>query len=88
MTFAEYLKLPAVNWSTLKAGRTSPLHYKHRLENPLEDSTRLAMGRGAHTALFEPDRFLLDYALFAGPRRAGKEWKAFKAASAAACSYV
>ena len=81
MTFDEYLKIDAVNWSTLKAGRSSPLHYQHRVTHPLEDSTRLAMGRAAHTAVFEPDRFLLDYALFAGPRRAGKEWDACCAAN-------
>ena len=74
MTFAEYLEIEAVNWSTLKEARRSPLHYRHRVENPKEDTTRLALGRATHTAVFEPDRFLLDYALFTGARRAGKEW--------------
>jgi hypothetical protein len=81
VTFDEYLKIPAVNFSTLKAGRQSALAYAYRVEHPLEDSVRLAMGRASHTALFEPDRFLLDYALFAGPRRAGKDWDQFCAAN-------
>jgi hypothetical protein len=81
MTFADYLALPAVNWSSLKAGRDSALHYKWRSEHPMEDSARLALGRAAHTAVFEPDRFMLDYALFTGPRRAGKEWDACCAAN-------
>lgn len=74
MTFDEYLKIDATNWSLLKEARRSPLHYLHRLKEPKEDTTRLAIGRATHTAVFEPDRFLLDYALFAGNRRAGKEW--------------
>lgn len=81
MTFDEYRQIDAVNWSTLKAGRYSALHYRHHVEHPLEDSKQMALGRAAHTAVFEPDRFLLDYALFAGPRRAGKEWDACCAAN-------
>jgi hypothetical protein len=81
MTFTEYQRIQAVNWSTLKAGRTSALHYKHRVEHPLEDSTVRAMGRGAHTAVFEPDRFALEYAVFEGPKRAGNDWDAFCAAN-------
>lgn len=76
--FADYLTLPAVNWSTLKHLRKSPLHYRHALENPREDNARLALGRAAHTAVFEPDKFMLEYACFKGERRAGKAWEAFK----------
>jgi hypothetical protein len=77
MTFAEYLKIDAVNASSLKEMRRSPLHYAHRKANPREDTARLAMGRATHTAVFEPDRFALDFAVFMGERRAGKEWAAF-----------
>jgi exodeoxyribonuclease VIII len=75
--YAAYSKIDAVNWTTLKELRRSPLHYRHRLTTPREDNARLALGRAAHTAVFEPDRFLLDYALFEGERRAGKAWEAF-----------
>jgi hypothetical protein len=81
MPFAAYRAIDAVNWSTLKEMRRSPLHYWYRTRNPLEDRTQLAFGRATHTAVFEPDRFLLDYALFTGPRRAGKKWKEFLAAN-------
>jgi len=77
MTFDDYLSIPAVNWSRLKAGRRSALHLRHALENPTEDTPRLALGRGAHTAVFEPDRFAFDYAIWGGDRRAGKEWERF-----------
>lgn len=78
MPFAEYLKIDAINWSTLKHARRSPLHYRYAADHPPRDTTRLALGRAAHTAVFEPDRFLREYALFEGTRRAGKQWKAFQ----------
>lgn len=74
MLFSDYQKIDAVNWSTLKEMRRSPLHYLYRSGHPLADNPRLALGRATHTAVFEPDRFLLDYALFSGPRRAGAAW--------------
>jgi hypothetical protein len=82
MTFEEYLAIDAINVSTLKEMRRSPQHYAHRLATPREDTARLALGRATHTAVLEPDRFLLDYALFPGERRAGKVWEEFQAANA------
>jgi hypothetical protein len=81
MTYAEYAKINAINWSTLKEMRRSPKHYRYRLEHPREDSTTLALGRAAHTAILEPDRFALEYAVFEGKRRAGKDWDAFVSAN-------
>jgi hypothetical protein len=75
--FEKYAAIKAINWSTLKELRRSPAHYRHRLENPREDTTRLALGRAVHTAVLEPHRFLLEYACFDGERRAGKAWEAF-----------
>lgn len=80
---AEYAALDAVNWSTLKVLRRSPLHYQHARANPRADADYLAMGRAVHTAVLEPDRFALDYAIWTGERRAGKAWEAFKEANAA-----
>src|SRR5690348_16033746 len=80
LQFADYSKVQAVNWSTLKELRRSPRHYRYRLDNERDDSPRLALGRAAHTAIFEPDRFMVEYACFKGERRAGKTWEAFKAA--------
>jgi hypothetical protein len=81
MTFEEYLAIDAVNWSTLKEARKSPKHYLFIVSNPREDTARLALGRATHTAVLEPDRFILDFAVFRGPRRAGKDWDAFCAAN-------
>jgi hypothetical protein len=77
MNFAEYAALPRVNWSTLKAAKRSPKHYQHRLAHPIDDTPRLGFGRAVHTAVLEPDRLALDYVVFFGERRAGKEWAAF-----------
>lgn len=76
--FLDYQKLDAVNWSSLKHMAKSPKHYKWAKENPREDTVGLLKGRGTHTAVLEPERFLLDYALFKGKVRRGKEWDAFK----------
>lgn len=80
-TFTAYLLRDGVNWSRLKEMARSPLHYKYRLDHERPDTKALAMGRGAHTAILEPDRFPVDYAVFKGARRAGKEWEAFQAAN-------
>lgn len=82
LSFAEYLKLPAVNWSTLKEIAKSPRHYLHRLREALPDDAALRLGRVAHTAILEPDRMPLDFAVFTGARRQGKVWDAFEAANA------
>lgn len=81
MTRDEYFARPEVNWSLLKEMRRSPLQFNFRRHNPREDTKRLMAGRAGHTAILEPDRFLLDYALWTGDRRAGKEWDKFCAAN-------
>ncbi|MDP3766832.1 MAG: PD-(D/E)XK nuclease-like domain-containing protein, partial [Dehalococcoidia bacterium] len=83
MTFAEYIDLDAINWSRLRhlwGEDGSPRRYRHALTEPREDNDTLRRGRAVHTAILEPDRFPLDYAVYRGPRRAGKEWDAFEAA--------
>jgi PDDEXK-like domain of unknown function (DUF3799) len=82
MTREEYEQIDAVNWTTLKAMRQSPKHYRYHAAHPTEDTAAMAMGRAVHTAVLEPDRFPLDYAVWKGDRRAGKEWEAFRAANA------
>src|SRR5689334_13632573 len=76
MTFEDYRKIDAVNASSLKEMRKSPKHYLHRLKNPIDDTPRLGLGRATHTAVFEPDRLLLDYAVWEGDRR-GKAYAEF-----------
>lgn len=79
MQHAGYRDLPGVNWSTLKHLRVSPLHYRYAIENPREDSDALAIGRLTHALVFEPDTVALNYAIWTGDQRRGKEWNAFKA---------
>jgi hypothetical protein len=62
---SDYDSIRAVNWSTLKAMRTSPRHYKAAVDTERPDTDALRMGRATHTAVFEPDRMPLDYAVFA-----------------------
>lgn len=81
-TFAEYQQIPGVNWSSLKHLMKSPLHYQHNLTQPPADTAAFMAGRLFHTAVLEPDRVPLDYAVFTGPRRAGADWEQFKAANA------
>lgn len=81
MDYRSYSGLAAVNWSTLREMRLSPLHYQHRLTTPRDDTRAMAFGRASHTAVFEPQRFLLDYAIYEGKVRRGKEWDACCAAN-------
>jgi hypothetical protein len=82
MKFADYLKLDAVNWTTLKAMRRSPKHYRYVAAHPAEYTPAMMLGRAVHTAVLEPDRFPLDYAVWDGARRQGNAWEAFKIANA------
>lgn len=63
MNFDDYLALDAVNWSTLSFMRKSPLHYRYRCDHERPDTDALRLGRAGHTAIFEPDRFALEYAI-------------------------
>ncbi len=81
MKRTDYDAIDAVNWSSLKHMGDSPLHYRHRLTEPREDTDAMLLGRAVHTACLEPDRFPLDYAVWTGGRRAGKEWDAYCAAN-------
>jgi len=47
----------------------SPSHYRHALENPPEQTPAMLMGRATHTAVFEPERFQLEYAVWSASRR-------------------
>jgi exodeoxyribonuclease VIII len=61
MDHAEYTKIKALNWSNLKLMETSPLFYDYRQRHPREDSPSLLVGRAAHCAVLEPERFAERY---------------------------
>lgn len=73
----DYFDIDAVNWSTLKLLRESPMAYRYGLTHKREDTAALAMGRLVHSMVFEPETFAREYAIWYGGRRAGKEWDAF-----------
>ena len=79
MTFDEYRALSGINFSTLKAMADSPLAYQHVLANPPKQTDAMALGSAIHTAVLEPDRFPLEYAVWEGGRRGTNDYKAFVA---------
>lgn len=84
----DYLALPGASITRLKELRRSPQHYIHRLRHPRE-SAPLALGRAAHCAVLEPERYERDHAVWSrttasgnqSPRN-GKVWEAFKVENA------
>jgi hypothetical protein len=79
--FEQYRARKAINISTLKSMRISPLHYQHARKTVVEDRPRMGMGRAVHTAVLEPHLFPSLYVIYDGDRR-GNAWKDFKAANA------
>lgn len=88
LTFEEYRAREGLSITTLKEIRRSPLHYRHSIRNP-KDSEPFALGRAAHCAVLEPERFASEYVAWErrtsggimAPRK-GKHWTAFAAANA------
>ncbi|HOF67815.1 MAG TPA: PD-(D/E)XK nuclease-like domain-containing protein [Candidatus Fermentibacter daniensis] len=69
MPFPEYRTAPGIHFSTLKFMGQSPLHYRYAQDNPPAETQAMLLGRATHTAVFEPMRFQLDYAIWQGDRR-------------------
>jgi exodeoxyribonuclease VIII len=82
-SWPEYAAIPAVNWSTLREMRRSPLHYQWRLRNPRPDTKATALGRAVHAAVFEAFRFSGEFVQWRGKVRRGREWDAFRDLNAA-----
>lgn len=57
----EYNENPAMRASLLKEILRSPAHFKHRLENPMEQTPAMALGSALHCFLLEPMRFHSEY---------------------------
>ncbi len=72
----EYDSLPGIRWSLLRNMATSPLHYRHALENGRPDTSAMLLGRATHCAVLEPERFPIDFVVFDGARR-GEPWQKF-----------
>jgi hypothetical protein len=78
ITFEDYLALPGVNISSLLHMAKSPAHYRHVIGGGAKpDTAALRMGRMAHAAVLEPERYAEEVAIWTGGRRAGKEYDAW-----------
>jgi hypothetical protein len=86
-TFADYTKIEAENWSTLKHALKSWQHYADAKVAPRKDTPAMLMGRATHCAVLEPDTFPLRYVVLDDgydwpPSRATKigkaEWAAYQ----------
>jgi hypothetical protein len=91
MTFEQYRAIDAVNVSSLKhmyVGKapptedrlciTSPYRYDYFKRQPDTKATdAMKLGSATHTAVFEPDRLPLEYAIWTGDTRKGPKWDAF-----------
>jgi hypothetical protein len=62
-TYDDYNAIPAVNWSTLKELRKSPLHYKYALDFSQKETPSLLLGRAVHAAILEPENWLGAFAV-------------------------
>jgi hypothetical protein len=76
----QYDAIARDNWSCLRHLKRSPKHYQAALAQKAQDETdALRIGRAVHVATLEPQRFRATYTVWAGDRRAGKEWEKFRA---------
>lgn len=73
----EYDRMGRLNWSRLKILGRSGAHFNHAMLQPFADSDPMRLGRITSLAVFEPDRFVEEVAIFEGKVRRGKEWEAF-----------
>lgn len=76
LTEADYRSSPELNWSRLRLAGKSPQHFAAG-PGIVEDTPALRLGRAAHVATLEPERFAASFTTWHGGRRAGREWEAF-----------
>ena len=84
--FDDYCAIDAVSITRLKELGRSPQHYRYRLEVPKETAP-LTLGRAAHCAVLESERFDRDFVVWnkltkngsgnIAPR-SGEQWESFK----------
>jgi len=80
MSIDEYNQLRAVNYSTLKHMRKSPLAYRYACDHHSEPTLAMLKGTATHVLTLEPENFDKHIAEWEGDRR-GKAWEAFRDAN-------
>jgi hypothetical protein len=73
----EYDRMPRLNWSKLKRLGRSGAHFNHARLQPHVDTDPMKLGRITALAVFEPERFRAEVAVFEGKVRSGKDWDDF-----------
>ncbi len=76
MSRAEYEKIDAVNWSTLKHYQRSPRHARYAMDHPKPPSKAMEKGTAVHMAVLEPERFKDEYIILPKIDRRTKKGKA------------
>jgi len=77
----EYRQLQALNASTIKALRRSPLHAWYALANPSPRTAAMTLGSAVHLALLEPERYKVEHAVGPSYDRRTKVWKEWEASA-------
>jgi len=80
LSFSEYLKIDAINHSTLKLFAKSAAHAQQEILHPSAPTPAQDLGQAIHTAILEPARFRKEYVLAPKVDRRTKEGKAAWAA--------
>jgi hypothetical protein len=84
LTYRQYSALPGVSASQLRTLRQgSPLHLRHYLDTPDEDTRSRGTLRAIHCLVLEqphdPEAWGRDFVVYQGGRRAGHAWEAWAA---------
>lgn len=87
VAFEEYVKIDALNGSTLVYMRRSPMYYRHMVDNPQRPTPAMILGTATHRIFLEPER-VGDFAVWGlleeEKIRNGKVWENFKRLNAGA----
>lgn len=78
IVFSDYLKLDALNISSLAEIADSPRSFRYWRDNPKPVTDAMLIGRAAHTMTLEPHRMQVEYALWTGGARRGSAWEEFR----------
>jgi len=62
MSWADYERIDAINWSTLKHILKSPAHMREEQTHPSASTVALDFGQAFHCAILEPELFAKSYA--------------------------
>ena len=79
VAFRDYMTMPGLSATALKAGRTSMLHMREVVAGPPKDATpAMRLGTLIHAAILEPQLFIARAAVWTGAQKRGAAWEEFK----------